>query len=112
MTHHVFSEFPEYDDTLIMPNGWTDISWHNNACPSISKTIKSDVSLVIWCDYKAPERRLDGQGSTQDATRFYLSLEEKDDIGELHLVPVNEFFTLDSAVIFADSLANSLLQGA
>ena len=109
MNKTLFPQFPDYDDTaLIIPDNWNDISYHNDICPSISKPVKPDLNLVIFCDFKNPERRLDGQGSTKDATRFYLSLEKKDDIGEMTLFPVNEFFTLDDAVIFADSLALSL----
>ena len=50
------SEFPDSDDTINMPEGWIDTSWHNDACPSFEKTF-GDTTFRLWCDYVDPERR-------------------------------------------------------
>jgi hypothetical protein len=50
------NEFPNYDDTINMPEGWIDTSWHNDACPSFEKTF-GDTTFRLWCDYVDPERR-------------------------------------------------------
>jgi hypothetical protein len=35
MTYKI--EFPDYDDTITLPEGWRDVSWHNDICPSFEK---------------------------------------------------------------------------
>jgi len=51
-------EFPDYDDTLPELEGFTDSSWRNDACPSISKEIGDASStlhpktIAIFVDYK------------------------------------------------------------
>jgi hypothetical protein len=105
MTHHVFSEFPEYDDTLTMPNGWTDISWHNNACPSISKEVNKKLSIVIWCDYKNPSMRDWGIDSKQ----FSVSIESTDELGEELYESKGWFDTFDNALLFANALFSELV---
>jgi hypothetical protein len=54
MTYKI--EFPDYDDTLSLPEGWIDTSWHNDVCPSFEKTF-GDTTFRLWCDYVDPERQ-------------------------------------------------------
>jgi hypothetical protein len=49
-------EFPDYDDTLTLPEGWQDISWHNDSCPSFERKF-GDVNYRIYCEYKDPKKR-------------------------------------------------------
>lgn len=55
------SEFPDYDDKLIIPEGFKDNSWHNDVCPHIEKrfydTKECYVACLIWQDYRNPELR-------------------------------------------------------
>jgi hypothetical protein len=49
------TEFPDYDDTLPELEGFTDSSWRNDACPSLSKEISDDLhpkTITIFVDYK------------------------------------------------------------
>jgi len=50
------SEFPDYDDTIKMPEGWIDTSWHNDVCPSFERDI-GDTTYKIFCNYKDVEKR-------------------------------------------------------
>ena len=50
------TEFPHYDDTLSLPEGWTDTSWHNDICPSFER-VYGDTTFRLWCDFKDPELR-------------------------------------------------------
>jgi len=50
------TEFPHYDDTLSLPEGWTDTSWHNDICPSFER-VYGDTTFRLWCDFKDPEQR-------------------------------------------------------
>ena len=50
------TEFPHYDDTLTLPDGWVDTSWHNDVCPSFEKVF-GDTTFRLWCDFKDPELR-------------------------------------------------------
>lgn len=50
------TEFPDYDDTLILPEGWQDVSWHNDACPSFDRKF-GNINFRIYCEYKDPNKR-------------------------------------------------------
>jgi len=50
------AEFPDFPaaDFPALPPTFTDTSWHNDACPSMT----SDVyGLTIWIDYADPDQR-------------------------------------------------------
>ena len=105
MTNPLFPEFPEYDDVLTIPRGWTDTSWHNNACPSIAKEITSKkLSVVIWCDYKNPSMRDFNNGQ-----QFAVSIQTLDELGEDHFEPMGSFETFDNAMLFANALSSQLV---
>jgi len=58
MTSNYLHEFPKYDDELPSLEGFSDCSWHNDACPSICNDDEDEESrLIVWCDYKNPKRR-------------------------------------------------------
>ena len=65
------SEFPNYDDTLTFPEGWEDISWHNDACPSFVRKF-GDVEFRIFCDFVDPDMR-----EMQGALRFVIYIEDE-----------------------------------
>jgi hypothetical protein len=59
-------EFPDYDDTLPELEGFSDSSWRNDACPSISREIDPDTAanpkvLTIFVSYKDPSLRENGE---------------------------------------------------
>jgi len=81
------SEFPHYDDTLTLPDGWEDISWHNDACPSFQKVF-GDVTFRIFCDFKDPDQR-----ETQGAMRFVIYIED-----EVNYVCIGQTDTLKEAI--------------
>ena len=49
-------EFPDYDDTLPTLEGFSDSSWHNDACPSLGKELPNGDFLSVFIDYKDKER--------------------------------------------------------
>lgn len=50
-------EFPDYDDTLPELEGFTDSSWSNDACPSLSKETSGGNTVTVFVDYKDPSLR-------------------------------------------------------
>jgi hypothetical protein len=46
------TEFPDFDSMPDIPANWTDISWHNDTCPSFECG-----NVRIWIDYADPEQR-------------------------------------------------------
>jgi hypothetical protein len=64
-------EFPDYDDTLTLPEGWQDMSWHNDACPSFDRKV-GDINFRIYCDYSDPDRR-----EMQGEPRFVVYIEDE-----------------------------------
>ena len=83
------TEFPDFDYEITIPEGWTDDSWHNDVCPKIYNNDK----LVIWCDYKDPERR------EMEGRQFIVSsyIEESYE-------PIQEFDTFEDAFAFCQSI--------
>jgi hypothetical protein len=85
------TEFPDYDDTLILPEGWQDISWHNDACPSFERKY-GNVAYRIFCDYKDPNRR-----ESLGSMRFVVYIED-----EVNFECINLFDTLEEALAIID----------
>lgn len=81
------SEFPHYDDTLTLPDGWEDISWHNDACPSFQKVF-GDVTFRIFCDFKDPDLR-----EMHGAMRFVIYIED-----EVNYVCIGQTDTIKEAI--------------
>lgn len=51
------NEFPDFDYALPSIEGFTDSSWHNDACPSLSKEIAEGIFVQIFCDYRKKSLR-------------------------------------------------------
>jgi len=54
--HNKFrTEFPDYDPASMpaIPATWTDVSWHNDSCPSFD----TGTGLMVYVDYADPEQR-------------------------------------------------------
>jgi len=68
------TEFPRYDDELPTLKGFTDSSWHNDACPSLMKHIDEIGTFIqIFCDYKDQEES-DFADITENYHRFNIML--------------------------------------
>jgi hypothetical protein len=51
-------EFPSFDyDIPALPDGFVDVSWHNDVCPSFSKDLNEDQEMVVWVNYADEDRR-------------------------------------------------------
>ena len=48
-------EFPAFDDVLPTLEGFYDSSWHNDACPSLTKELGNDNHLTVYIDWKNKE---------------------------------------------------------
>ena len=72
------TEFPQYDDVLVFPEDWDDISYRNDVAPSFSKDLENGQRLVIFCDYINPEFR-----EFENEPRFCLSVWEDENFVEL-----------------------------
>ena len=48
-------EFPTFDDVLPTLDGFVDSSWHNDACPSLTKDLGNDNYLTVYVDWKNKE---------------------------------------------------------
>ena len=83
------TEFPSYDDELSLPDGWLDISWHNDACPSFEKVF-GDVKFRIYCDYKDMKAR-----ECPSWTRFGVYIED-----EVNFECIGQFDKLEKALSF------------
>jgi hypothetical protein len=53
-------EFPDFDYDLPSIPGFEDSSWHNDICPSLTRTAADESqTLILWCDYADPAKRED-----------------------------------------------------
>jgi hypothetical protein len=75
MERTYLSEFPNYDDALPAIDGFKDSSWHNDACPSLTKELGSDRFVQLWCDYKSPDL---SEKWGEEMKRYLLVLEDGD----------------------------------
>lgn len=60
MTVRTFrGEFPDFDPATMpaIPDGWQDVSWHNDACPSWIAKGDDDSGLTVYIDHAKPARR-------------------------------------------------------
>jgi hypothetical protein len=86
--------FENFDDVIVIPEGFISTVWRNNACPSICREIDENTGVTIWIDYKNPELR------ETEGKRFIVSLETLDEGFD----PMGEFDTLDEAVTKANQI--------
>lgn len=84
-------EFPDYDvATLpVIPVGFVDSSWHNDACPSFAKG-----DLQLYVDYADPAARECGA----DAPRFVLVKGDPSDGSTKMLAASNEWADMLAAI--------------
>lgn len=59
------SAFPHYSasDLPALPQGWTDSTWRNDACPSYAILDHEEVRVRVWIDYVQPANREAPHGS-------------------------------------------------
>lgn len=66
--------FPNFDDVLPSIEGFSDSSWKNDSCPSLSKELPNGDSLIIYIDYKDKSLSDFSDLSDTDYKRYSLSL--------------------------------------
>jgi hypothetical protein len=88
MQSNYMTEFPDFDYTITMPDGWQDVSWHNDVCPSFEKTF-GNVTYKIFCDFANPQRR------EVDGEQFIVSVYIED---EVNFECIGQFETLEEAL--------------
>ena len=91
-------EFPHYDDTLIVPQGYQDLSWHNDICPHFERAINPVKSVAIWCDFKEYSKRELG-------SMYRFTVAVQDDLDKSDFGFFDDF---DNALLFANALAEKL----
>jgi len=79
-------------------NGFNDSSYHNDACPSISKHLGNDFYLQLWVDYPISLKHLSDFADREEYTQYHLSL-VNDETG-LHdgLLSTNDFDEIQKTI--------------
>jgi len=88
------NEFSHYDDTLDLPKGWIDTSWHNDVCPSFEKVF-GDTTFRLWCDFKDPALR--EVGGLRFTVCTYIN---EDELSE----SLGQFESMDEALALIDEV--------
>jgi hypothetical protein len=98
------TEFSNFDyDIPQLPDGFVDVSWHNNVSPSFEKPLKDNLTLTLWVDYLEASRRECG------GSQFMVIVHIPDQIEDV--VYQSEFDTFDGAMkAIDDILANEASQ--
>ena len=47
-------EFPDFDNVITLPDGWEDVSWKNDVCPSF---FNKEKKVILYLDYEDPAKR-------------------------------------------------------
>jgi hypothetical protein len=89
------NQFPNYDDSINMPEGWIDTSWRNDVCPSFEKDF-GDTTYKIFCNFKDVDKREIG------GLQFHVCTYTKTDDS---LESESEFDTLQEALDFVSKVA-------
>ena len=71
-------EFPAFDDVLPTLEGFYDSSWHNDACPSLTKELGNDNYLTVYVDWKNKEMSDFADLMGDDYKRFAVMLNIND----------------------------------
>lgn len=72
------NQFPSFDDTLPTLEGFEDSSWHNDACPSLTKEMPNGFYWQIFVDYKNQNLSDWADIDPEDYHRFNISLMDAD----------------------------------
>jgi hypothetical protein len=96
--------FPDFDyDVPQLPDGFVDVSWHNNVSPSFEKPLKDGLCLTLWIDYTDESKRECG------GDQFLVIVHIKDQIEDV--VYESDFESFDDAIhAINDILANEASQ--
>ena len=73
-------QFPHFDDTLPTLAGFYDSSWHNDACPSITKDLGEETYLQIYIDYKDKAKSDFYDVEDADYSRFSVHLDKPNEL--------------------------------
>lgn len=63
-------EFGDFDQGTLppdLPPSWSDVSWHNDACPAF----ETPEGVHVFCDYPEPDRRETADGRRYSAYAMY-----------------------------------------
>lgn len=78
------AEFPDYptEDMPVLPEGWVDASWHNDACPSF---VNDKLRAALFTDYRDSKTR--GLGLEGGARFIVFNMDDEGNI-ETNLKPL------------------------
>jgi hypothetical protein len=86
------TEFPSFGILdVVLPIGFTDISWHNDCCPSFERQLPDGRSTRIWVDFADPDKR------ELDGSRFALCVYNADGEWVETLIETNDWSNIVSA---------------
>ena len=97
-------EFPNFDyDIPQIPEGFVDVSWHNNVSPSFERKLDDTNSITLWVDYADESRRECG------GSQFLVIVHETEDTQ--NVLYESEYDLWDDAIkAINDILANEAQQ--
>ncbi len=98
------TEFPNFDyDIPQLPEGFVDVSWHNNVSPSFERKLTDGHSITLWVDYADESRRECG------GSQFLVIVHETEE--SQNVLYESEFNSLDDAIkAINDILSNEVQQ--
>ena len=69
--------FEEFTSDLVIPSGWVNVSWHNDACSSYVTTLEGE-GLHIFIDHQDPKER---EPRNESMPRFFISRIDDEGLG-------------------------------
>lgn len=57
MKTQYLKEFPTFDFEIPALEGFTDVSYRNDVCPSFSRQLNENLEIVVWVDFKDENNR-------------------------------------------------------
>ena len=71
------TQFKGFTSDLVVPSGWVDVSWHNDACPSYVTPLEGE-GLHIFIDHHDPKER---EPRNESMPRFFISRIDDEGLG-------------------------------
>jgi hypothetical protein len=98
------NEFASFDYVIPqLPDGFVDVSWHNNVSPSFEKKLNDEYSITLWVNYADESKRECG------GSQFLVMVHVTDELE--NVLYYSEFDLWDDAIkAITDILANEAIQ--
>jgi hypothetical protein len=75
-----------------LPEGFVDMSWHNNICPSFERELNETQIITLWVNYKNVKRR------ELRTKKFFITIETKDEMDHVLIYETDSWKVINNQI--------------